>query len=118
MTETPDTPTDLQFTSKDFDGLVNTLSEIAGTLTKGQWGLLLSIFAAAAGHVEVSPAKTKGKFSGVKVKDGKVIENPKGKEVEVLREQLRKAYMPGRPPSSIGFMVSPPKTPNPPPPKK
>jgi hypothetical protein len=115
MTETP-SATDFQFTYEDFEGLIDALSKMAIGLPKGQWGLLLSIFAAAAGHVEVSEAKPEGKFSGVRVKDGKVIEDPRGKEVRALREQLQKAYMPGRPPNSIGFMVSPPKSPPQPPP--
>ena len=115
MTETPGTD-DIRFTNEDFDGLINALSGMAVRLPKGQWGLLLAIFAAAAGHVEVSEAKPEGVFSGVKVKDGKVIKDPEGKGVEALREQLQKAYMACKPPDSIGFMVSPPRTPPPPPP--
>jgi hypothetical protein len=108
MTEPRDTA-DFLFGKEDAERLIDALSKMAHRdhLPKRQWGLLLSIFAAAAGHVEVSGDETEGTFSGIKV-DGGVIEDPEGENVEALREQLQKAYMPGPPPTSIVSMVSPP----------
>jgi hypothetical protein len=99
---------DFPFTRRDAEGLIDNLSEIVVKLPKAQWGLLLAIFAAAAGHVEVSADKTEGKFSGVKV-DGGVISDSKGRDAEELRKQLRETYMPGSAPTSIVSMVTPPK---------
>jgi hypothetical protein len=110
MTEASDAP-EFRFTREDFDELTDAVSRMAVSdhLPKGQWGLLLSIFAAAARSVEVEN-ETEGKFPGVKV-DG-VIEDPRNKEVKALREQLRGAHMPGNDPSGpLGAMVQPPKTP-------
>lgn len=110
MTEKPET-VDFSFNKQDAMGLIDVLSGVAGKLTRRQWGLLLSIFAAAADHVEVSPkeTRTRGKISGVKV-DGGVITDPRNREVEELRKQLLKAYMPARPRhGGFGDMVSPPK---------
>ena len=118
MTETPDTA-DFQFTSEDVDELTDALSRmvVSDHLPKEQWGLLLAIFAAAARSVQVED-ETEGKFSGVKV-DGGVIEDPKNKGVKELRAQLRKAYVPGGPPEKpLRDMIQPPKTADPPPPKK
>jgi hypothetical protein len=110
MTETPDTA-DFSFTHRDVDGLIGALSRMAVRLPKGEWGLLLSIFAAAAPNVDIGEDKTKGTFSGVKVVGG-VIEDPKDKRVEALREQLQNAHMPAKPPGApLGDMVSPPQTP-------
>jgi hypothetical protein len=110
MTETPDTA-NFSFTYRDVDGLIGALSRMAVRLPKGEWGLLLSIFAAAAGNVDIGEDKTKGTFSGVKVVGG-VIEDPKDKRVEALREQLQNAHMPAKAPGApLGFMVSPPQTP-------
>ena len=101
---------DFPITNRDVVGLINALSKMAGNLTKGQWGLLLSILAAAAGNVEVSENKTMGKFSGVQV-DGGVVTSPRNKDVKELREQLQKAHMPAKQPGApLGSMVSPPKT--------
>ena len=100
---------DFPITNRDVVGLINALSEMAGKLTRGQWGLLLSILAAAAGNVEVGEDTTKGTFSGVKV-DGGVITSPRNKNVQELRKQLQKAYMPAKPPGApLGSMVTPPK---------
>ncbi len=109
MTEMPEMK-NFPFTNRDIEGLIDALSKMAvdAHLPKGQWGLLLAIFAAAANHVEISANKTQGKFSGIKV-DGGVIDDPKDKGVEELRKQLQNAYMPGRPPTSIVSMVTPPK---------
>lgn len=110
MTETRDT-TDFRFTSEDVEELIDALSRMAVSdhLPKGQWGLLLSIFAAAARSVDVED-ETEGKFSGVKVEGG-VIEDPRNKEVKELREQLRNARMPANPPGTpLKDMISPPKT--------
>ena len=110
MTETPETPdtVDFSFTNGDVEGLIDTLSKMAVRLPKGEWGLLLSIFAAAAGTVDIGEDKTKGTFSGVEVPGG-VIEDPKDKRVEALREQLQNAHMSAKPPGApLGFMVSPP----------
>jgi hypothetical protein len=77
-------------------------------LPKEQWGLLLSIFAAAADHVEVAEGDTEGTISGVGIQGGGVIEDPEGEEVETLRNQLRNAYMPATPPHRpFGDMVQP-----------
>ena len=111
MTETPDTA-DFRFNREDFEELIDAVSRMAVSnhLPKEQWGLLLSIFAAAAGHVEVSGDETEGTFSGIKV-DGGVITDPGNKTVRELREQLQKAHMPAkRPGAPLGSMVSPPKT--------
>jgi hypothetical protein len=119
MTETPGT-TNFRFTSEDVDELTDALSRmvVSDHLPKEQWGLLLAIFAAAARNAEVE-VETEGKFSGVTVLGGAVIEDPKDKKVKELREQLRKAYMPGGPQQKpFGDMVQPPKTADPPPPKK
>jgi hypothetical protein len=110
MTETPDTA-DFHFNKEDFEELTDAVSRMAVSdhLPKEQWGLLLSIFAAAARSVKVEAEDgTEGQFPGVKV-DGGVITDPENKTVRELREQLQKAHMPANPPgASIGFMVSPP----------
>ena len=109
MTETPGTNS-FQFTRRDVEELTLALSEMAvrSHLPKEQWGLLLSIFAAAADHVEVGEGDTEGTFSEVGVQGGGVIEDPEGEDVETLRNQLRNAYMPARPPHRpFGDMVSP-----------
>jgi hypothetical protein len=114
MTETPGT-----FTHRDVEELTLALSKMAvhNHLPREQRDLLLSIFAAAKGHVEVGEDDTKGTISGAGVKRGGVIEGPEGKEVEALRNQLLNAYMPGGPPTGGSqAMVSPPKGPPPPPP--
>jgi hypothetical protein len=108
MTETPDTE-DFSFTSRDVTGLIRVLSSMAGELTRGQWGLLVSIFATAAGNVEVGEDKTRGKFSGIKI-DGGAITDPRNKKIADLRKQLQKAYMPGKPPGApLNDMITPPK---------
>ena len=115
MTEASD-PADVPFTEEDFEKRIDALSKMAHRLTKGQWGILLSIFAAAAGNVNVDQDGTGWSFSGIEV-DGGVIEDPRHKEVETLRRQLLKARMPAKPPgNSFGDMVSPPKAPPVPPP--
>jgi hypothetical protein len=115
MTETSET-SDFSFSGRDFEELIRALSNMAGELSKEQWGLLLSIFAAAASNVEVAVSKNerRGKFSGVKIDGGVVITDPKDKGIEELRKQLQKAYVPGNPPGtppnmSLGDMVTPPK---------
>lgn len=111
MTETPDT-SDISFSHRDVEGLITALSKMAGQgqLTRGQWGLLLSIFAAAAGDVEVGEDKTKGTFSGVKI-DGGAITYPRNKDVKELRNQLRRAHMPAkRPGAPLQSMIVPPNT--------
>jgi len=110
MTETSDTA-DFSFTHRDVYGLIDALSKMAVKLPKAEWGLLLSIFAAAAPNVDIGEDDTMGTFSGVKVAGG-VIEDPKDQEVEALRKQLKNARMPAKAPgASLGDMVSPPQTP-------
>jgi hypothetical protein len=102
---------DFTITNRDVVGLINALSEMAVKLTRGQWGLLLSILAAAAGNVEVGEDNTKGTFSGVGVKvDGGVITYPRNKDVKELRRQLRAAYMPAKEPGAplAAHIVPPP----------
>jgi hypothetical protein len=108
MTETPDTG-DFSFERTDVEGLITVLSKTAPELTKGQWGLLVSLFALAAGNVKVDDNDTsKGTFPGVKV-DGEAISAAKNKEVDELRKQLRNAHMPGREPGApLGDMIVPP----------
>ena len=112
MTETPDTA-DFRFNREDFEELIDAVSRMAVSnhLPKEQWGLLLSIFAAATSSVKVEAEDgTEGQFPGVKV-DGGVITDPGNKTVRELREQLQKAHMPAkRPGAPLGSMVSPPKT--------
>ena len=102
--------TDFAFTSNVFDKLTDALSKMAhDDLTVEEWSLLVSIFAASAGRLEVEN-KT-GRFSGVKV-DGEKLGDPKGKGIEVLRKQLETARMPANPPGTpLKDMISPPKTP-------
>jgi len=104
---------DFSFTSGDVKELTNALCEIAVNLPKEQWGLLLSIFAAAAGGFEISQNRKQGTFSGVKVRvDDGVIDDPEGKTADELCAQLRGAYMPGRPATRrvdhVG-MITPPQ---------
>jgi hypothetical protein len=109
MTETPGTNS-FQFTRTDVEELTLALSEMAvrNHLPKEQWGLLLSIFAAAADHVEVGVGDTEGTFSEVGVQGAGVIEDPEGEDVETLRNQLRNAYLPATPPHRpFGDMVNP-----------
>ena len=63
-------PQDLLFTRDDILTLTEKLGEFAveKNLNKGEWGLLLAVFAAAANHVEVGDDTSQGKFSGVKAK--------------------------------------------------
>lgn len=108
MTEAPET-SDISFSRRDIDGLTDALSKMASQLTRRQWSLLVSIFAAAAANLEIDDDTSKGTFSGVKI-DGKPISGPKQKDVKELRDQLRKAHMPAKPPGKpLGFMVTPPK---------
>jgi hypothetical protein len=98
---------DFTITNRDVEGLIRVLGEMAEKLTRGEWGLLLSILAAAAGNVEVGEDTTTGKFSGVSV-GGEVITEPRNKEVEELLGQLRKAHMPAKPPGGpLLDMVTP-----------
>jgi hypothetical protein len=109
MTETPGTA-NIPFTRRDVEELTRTLSEMAvrNHLPKKQWSLLLSIFAAAASNVAADEGATVGTFPGVGVQGGEVIEDPEGKEFEILRNQLRNAYMPATPPHRpFGDMVNP-----------
>lgn len=100
---------DFLITYGDVEGLIDTLSEIADKLPRGQWGLLLSIFAASPSNLEVGDDKTRGTFSGIKI-DGGVITYPRNKKVEELRRQLREAHMPGKSPSGpFKDMIIPPK---------
>ena len=107
---------DFSFTSGDLEKLLEELSKIAVKLPKGQWGLLLSIFAAAAGGFKISQnqaGEKEGTFSGVKVNDG-VINDPQGKNSRELSDQLRGAYIPGRVPfhrgDNMGIgMITPPQ---------
>jgi hypothetical protein len=96
-------------TNRDVEGLIRVLGQIAEKLTKGEWGLLLSILAAAANDVKVGKDTTNGTFPEVCV-EGKVITEPRNQEIEVLLEQLRSARMPAKAPGqSLGSMVTPPK---------
>jgi hypothetical protein len=107
------------FTRDDILNLTNNLSKFAKEkeLSKDQWALLLAIFAAAADHVEVERVGERGKFSGVAIRGNadQEIESPARKSVEDLREQLRGAYIPGRPVAPIPDCVVPPPPPPPPP---
>jgi hypothetical protein len=112
MTEAP-RPVGFEFTGDDFEELIDAVSRMAVSdhLPKEQWGLLLAIFAAAAGSV-VQVNKTKGRLPPVDVYGG-VIKDTKDEEVVALRRQLREAHMPAaKPPGqSFGDMVSPQKPP-------
>lgn len=102
-----------EITSKDVEGLITNLGAIAGKLTRGEWGLLLSIFAAAASNVKVDKKETtKGTFSGVAT-HGVMITDPKRKDIEKLLNQLRKAHMPGNKGTGAPLldMVLPPNDP-------
>jgi hypothetical protein len=100
---------DFTITSRDVEGLIRILGAIADKLTRGEWGLLVSMFAAAPPHVVVDGKDTtKGTFAGVQTQGG-VITEPRNKEVEDLLEQLRNARMSGEPPGQrFGDMVTPP----------
>jgi hypothetical protein len=101
-------------TNSDVEGLIDALSKMARKLPPEQWGLLLSILAAAGGTVEVGARKTRGKFSGIKVEGG-VITDPTDRKVIELRNQLRKAHMPGTSAGApLGDMIIPPKPSTPP----
>ena len=71
MTETPDTA-DFRFNREDFEELIDAVSRMAVSnhLPKEQWGLLLSIFAAATSSVKVEAED--GTEKRIKV-DGKLI---------------------------------------------
>jgi hypothetical protein len=95
-------------TSTDVEGLIRVLGAIAGKLTKGEWGLLLSILAGAGRNVEPGKDPTEGVFSGVCV-DDEVITEPRNKAVDDLLIQLRNAHMPNKQPSQrFGDMITPP----------
>jgi hypothetical protein len=119
MTEETGT-TAFEFNSGDIEGLIAALGDMAGKLSEGEWGLLLSVFAVASDHVDRSEDGRTGTFSGVGVKDGSVIKDPSDRKVGELRKQLQKAYMPGGSQGApLRDMVSPPfpsPPPNPPPP--
>jgi hypothetical protein len=90
---------DVTFTRKDIDSLIQKLGEFATHLNKEEWDLLLAIFAVAADQAEVGTDLTKGTFPGIGVKGkGEMIDDPEGKKARELREQLRRAYRPGKPP--------------------
>jgi hypothetical protein len=93
------------FTKEDILELTNHLSEFAEKgLSQEEWNLLVAIFAAAATHVQVSDNAPQGTIPGVKVP-------PKPQSAAKLRDQLRKAYIPGRPPEPILARISPPPPP-------
>jgi hypothetical protein len=107
MSETPD----ILFTRSDVLTLTQKLGKFAAEnpLTKGEWGLLLAVFAAAANHAEIGKDRSEGKFSGVKAKgDVPTVDDPAGKTPAELREQLRRAYIPGRAPVPPLDIVTPP----------
>jgi hypothetical protein len=107
------------FTRRDILDLTNELSAFAKEtkLGKDKWALLLAIFAAAADHVEVERVGETGKFSGIAIRGNadQEIESPARKTVEELRDQLRGAYIPGKPVAPIPDCVVPPPPPPPPP---
>ncbi len=109
MTETPDT-TKSPFSTGYVEELTYALSKMAvhDHLPREQWSLLLAIFTAAAGRVEVSGDETEGTSSAAEGEGGRVNEEPENKEIEALRNQLLKAYTPGPAPGPPdGDMVSP-----------
>jgi hypothetical protein len=111
MTDT----SDFRFSPTALDRLIDRLAKMAKEeeVSKEQWSLLVSIFAAAPSSVEVEARgnERRGKFSGVKTEG--VITDPKDKEVTVedLRKQLRKAYMPAKEPGApLGDHIVPPNS--------
>lgn len=100
---------DFSFTRADIETLTAELGEFATKLTKQQWGLLLAIFAAAANHVETGINSDQGKLPGVTVGRIKRVDDPGSADAGKLRDQLRRAYTPGRPPASIVDRVTPVK---------
>ena len=108
-------------TNSDVEGLIDALSKMARKLPPEQWGLLLSILAAAGGTVEVGARKTRGKFSGIKVEGGRDHQTPQIGRLKNSAISSGKptctGYVGGRAP--LGAMIVPTKPPKPStPPKK
>lgn len=98
------------FTSGDIEGLTDRLGRFASKLTPPEWRLLLAIFVSASNNFEAASDTTQGQSSGPpESKGGKVKEPPKGMTPEQLRDQLRKAYIPGKAPPPKKFQVTPPQ---------
>jgi hypothetical protein len=117
---------DFSFTNRDIADLTGKLSKFAKAelLNDKDWGLLLAIFAAAADHVQVGQDPTQGTFSGIAIKNlvTKVdtaleVRAPAVMDAGELLDQLRGAYIPGKPVTPIVDCVTPIKTGNGPPPK-
>jgi hypothetical protein len=96
---------DFSFTRADLDALTEKLGETATALTTQQWDLLLAIFAAAADHIKVDPADaTSGTLPGAEITgNGAIIESPGESSADELRDQLLRAYTPGRRRHPRGF---------------
>jgi hypothetical protein len=101
---------DLEFNGDHLYKLTNELGPVAKRLDKQEWSLLLAIFAAAADHVKSSPDKSVGRLVTPQLKGNeKMVTYPTRAGVDKLRKQLRRAFVPGGPPSSFDDRVTPPK---------
>lgn len=101
---------EFSYTRDDIDELTHRLAQCATELSKQQWDLMLAIFAAAADRVDIGTDTSRGTLPGaqVNVSEG-TIENPEEATVKQLREQLRKAHIPGKPPTHNMCRITPPK---------
>jgi hypothetical protein len=100
------------FASEDIDKLIDRLGRCVSEseLTPQQWRLLVAIFSSASSHFEVASDTTQGQPSGAPEGKGeKVSKPPKEMTPKQLREQLHKAYVPGKAPPPFNFQVPPPK---------
>lgn len=97
MSETSSVP----FDRADVNGLTDQLSRFASHLTPEEWRLLLAILYAASSHFDEVSVTLPAAGTGRKP--------PEGLTVRQLREELRKAYKPGKtPPPGNNFQVTPP----------
>jgi hypothetical protein len=90
------------FTREEIDRLTDKLGSLASKLTEPEWELLLAIFAAAADKVGASQDPKSATLPGIQ------SENPRESTARQLRDQLLRAYAPGRtPPDHEGDSVTP-----------
>jgi hypothetical protein len=97
---------DVKFKLKDIEALAAKLSALEQFLTRKDRDLLVAIFAAAAGRIEVSDpaARTEGTLPATQTKQSQEPgPGPGGQDpLSVLQQQLLNSFIPGEAPNYPG----------------
>jgi hypothetical protein len=99
---------EVAFNRVQIDELTLKLGRFAkAQLDETEWELLLAIFAAAADKLLPSQNKESGTLPGVEIEgNAEPVQNPKESDAVELREQLLRAYIPGRqPPGNLSSIT-------------